>query len=58
MTLNQLIYFEKVAEIENMGLAANLLHIAQPSLSISISNLEKELNLTLFNRVGHVGRPC
>ena len=53
MTLNQLIYFEKVAEIENMGLAANLLHIAQPSLSISISNLEKELNLTLFNRVGH-----
>ena len=52
MTLNQLTYFEKIAEVGNMGLAASLLHVAQPSLSISISNLENELNVTLFNRVG------
>ena len=52
MTLNQLIYFEKIVEVGHMGLAAEMLHIAQPSLSISISNLEKELNIMLFNRIG------
>lgn len=52
MTLNQLIYFEKIAETESVGLAASVLHISQPSLSISLSNLEKELNVTLFNRIG------
>lgn len=52
MTLNQLIYFEKVAEVGHIKLAADMLHIAQPSLSVSISNLEKELNIMLFNRVG------
>lgn len=53
MTLNQLSYFQKIAEIGNMGRAAQVLHISQPSLSISISNLEKELNVSLFTRVGH-----
>lgn len=53
MTLTQLIYFEKLAEIENMGRTAQVLHISQPSLSISISKLEAELNIMLFNRVGH-----
>ena len=53
MTLNQLNYFQKIAEVGNMGRAAQLLHISQPSLSISITNLEKELNLMLFNRTGH-----
>ncbi len=53
MTLNQMIYFQKIAETGNMGRAAEALHISQPSLSISISNLEKELNLHLFHRNGH-----
>ncbi len=53
MTLNQLTYFEKIAELGNMGQAANVLHIAQPSLSVAIANLEKELNVSLFNRSGH-----
>lgn len=52
MTLNQIIYFEKVAEIGNMGKAAELLHIAQPSLSVAIAALEKELNIALFDRYG------
>ena len=53
MTLNQMNYFLKIAEIGNMGRAAEVLHISQPSLSIAISNLEKELNVKLFHRVGH-----
>ncbi len=53
MTLNQMIYFQKIAELRNMGKAARILNISQPSLSVSISNLEKELNLSLFLRDGH-----
>lgn len=53
MTLNQLMYFQKIAVMGNMGKAAKALHISQPSLSVSISNLEKELNLSLFHRNGH-----
>jgi len=53
MTLNQINYFLKTAEIGNMGRTAELLHISQPSLSVAISNLEKELNVKLFHRTGH-----
>jgi len=53
MTLNQMIYFQKIAELGNMGRAAQVLNISQPSLSVAISNLEKELNLSLFLRDGH-----
>lgn len=53
MTFNQIIYFQKIAVLGNMGKAARALHISQPSLSVSISNLEKELNLSLFHRNGH-----
>lgn len=53
MTLNQIIYFQKIAELGNMGKAARVLNISQPSLSVAISNLEKELNLSLFLRNGH-----
>lgn len=53
MTLNQMIYFQKIAQLGNMGRAARVLNISQPSLSVAISNLEKELNLSLFLRDGH-----
>lgn len=53
MTLNQMIYFQKIALLGNMGKAARVLNISQPSLSVAISNLEKELNLSLFLRDGH-----
>jgi len=53
MTLNQIIYFQKIAELGNMGRAARVLNVSQPSLSVAISNLEKELNLSLFLRDGH-----
>ena len=50
MTLQQLRYLIKVAECASLGAAAGELHVSQPSLSIAIRNLEKELGRSLFNR--------
>ena len=52
MTLNQLAYFQAVARYQHFRLAAANLNISQPSLSRSISNLEEELGLILFERKG------
>lgn len=52
MNLNQLYYFKKVAELKHFTKAAQELHISQPSLSYSISSLEKELGTCLFNKDG------
>ena len=52
MNLSQLYYFRKLAELEHYGKASEELYITQPSLSNSISNLEKELGVPLFERVG------
>ncbi|HQO95375.1 MAG TPA: LysR family transcriptional regulator, partial [Sedimentibacter sp.] len=52
MTLQQLHYFRVLAKVENYTKAAGILHIAQPSLSYSISQLESELNIKLFERHG------
>ena len=48
MELQQLVYFREVAETEHMTKSAERLHIAQPSLSKAIANLEKELGVPLF----------
>lgn len=50
MTLLQLQYFIKLAHVLHYTQAAKELHIAQPSLSYSIGELEKELNVKLFRR--------
>ncbi len=50
MTLQQLRYLIKVAECASLGAAAGALHVSQPSLSIAIRNLEKELGRSLFER--------
>lgn len=52
MTLQQLYYFRVLAKIQHFTKAAEVLLIAQPSLSYSISQLEKELNVELFERNG------
>lgn len=52
MTLNQIIYFERTAEHMNMARAAKELMIAQPSLSMSLSKLEDELGVALFEKKG------
>ncbi|WP_412989017.1 LysR family transcriptional regulator [Pediococcus siamensis] len=53
MRLRQLSYFLNVAETQNITRSARNLHIAQPSLSRSIRELETELGIPLFSRSGH-----
>ena len=50
MTLQQLKYAVTAADKGTMSEAANSLFIAQPSLTNSIKELEKELGITIFHR--------
>ena len=50
MTLLQLQYFKTLAHVLHYTQAAAQLHIAQPSLSYSIKELEKELGVKLFEK--------
>lgn len=50
MTLQQLKYIIAIAECGSITSAAEKLLIAQPSLSKSVSELEKEMNITIFCR--------
>ncbi|MBA2941115.1 LysR family transcriptional regulator [Paenibacillus sp. CGMCC 1.16610] len=52
MELTQLEYFLKVARIEHLTKAAEALSVTQPALSHSISKLEAELGVPLFERKG------
>lgn len=50
MELRQLEYFKTVGDTKNLSKTAELLYISQPALSKSISSLEKELGVQLFER--------
>lgn len=50
MTLQQLKYIVTVAETGNITEAAKRLFISQPSLTNAIRDLEKEMQITIFNR--------
>ncbi|MFK8794938.1 LysR family transcriptional regulator [Planococcus plakortidis] len=50
MNVRHLIYFTTLIEEGTFTKAANVLHIAQPSLSTAIKNLEQDLALVLFDR--------
>lgn len=52
MNLQQLYYFRKLAEVQHYTEAAKALYITQPSLSDSISSLESELSVALFQKKG------
>ena len=54
MELLQLRYFQKVAEFGSFSKAARHFSIPQPSMSQTISRLEKDLNVRLFER--HKGK--
>ena len=51
MNFIQLKYFIAVCEFGTVSSAAKYLHIAQPSLSLAIKELETEFGTLLFNRV-------
>ncbi|MBQ3918363.1 MAG: LysR family transcriptional regulator [Oscillospiraceae bacterium] len=50
MTLQQLRYIITIVETGSITTAAQRLFIAQPSLSKSVAELEKEMGITIFNR--------
>lgn len=50
MTLQQLKYIVTIAETGNITEAAKRLFISQPSLTNAIRELEKEMQITIFNR--------
>lgn len=52
MTLNQLGYFYQAAVLQHFNQAAEKLNITEPSLSRSITALEDELGVTLFEKRG------
>lgn len=52
MELYQLRYFSRAAKYESVSKAAADLHVSQPALSKSISKLEAEMGVELFDRTG------
>ena len=51
--LQQMKYFKTVAEVGKISTAADSLFISAPALSTSISRLEKELGMPLFDRTNN-----
>lgn len=52
MTLQQLHYVIVISEQGSMNKAAEILYIAQPSLTSAVKELEREIGITIFNRTG------
>lgn len=52
MELRQIHYFMAVATHQNFSRAAEQVHVSQPSLSVQIGGLERELGTRLFDRLG------
>lgn len=50
MDLTQLRYFQAISEAGSISAAARQLRVSQPTLSVTIQNLEDELRTTLFMR--------
>ncbi|PEL13982.1 LysR family transcriptional regulator [Bacillus sp. AFS017336] len=58
MNIEQLIYIVEVAKYSSLSVAAQNLHVTQSTISQSITNLEKELEMKIFKRSrGHGAVP-
>jgi DNA-binding transcriptional LysR family regulator len=53
MTLHQLNVFATVAKLRNFTLAADNLRVSQPSVSLLVKSLERELEVKLFEKLGN-----
>jgi len=53
MTLSELRYITAVAKELHFGRAAERCFVSQPTLSVAVKKLEKELGITLFERHQH-----
>ena len=59
MTLQQLKYVVTIAEVGTISKAAEELFVSQPSLTKALKELEKEMQITIFDRTNkgiHVSR--
>lgn len=54
MNLQQLNYFKTVAECGQVTKASKILHTSQPAVSMSITALEAELEISLFEKKGRL----
>ena len=52
MTIQQLRYAVAISELGSLNKAAEVLYVAQPSLTTALQELERELGVTLFSRSG------
>jgi DNA-binding transcriptional LysR family regulator len=52
MTLQQIHYIITISEVGSFNKAAEVLYVAQPSLTNAIKEVEKEIGITIFNRSG------
>ena len=52
MTIQQLRYAVAISEAGSLNKASEILYVAQPSLTSSMQELEKELGITVFSRSG------
>lgn len=50
MTIVQMQYFKAVCQYGSISKAAETIHVSQPTISVSIKDLESELGILLFNR--------
>lgn len=53
MELKQIEYFIQLAQMQHVSQTADFLNISQPTLSKSLSNLERDVGVPLFDRVGN-----
>jgi len=52
VNLDHLRYFEVLARLQHYGKAAEQLHVSQPNLTYAISQIEQELGVPLFEKIG------